>query len=209
MKCFHCKEKGHIASSPDCPLKNKKKEGALQDAQVNATWVDARVFATYDIYYAKDSNLGLGTDVVLLDTQANISLFHPSALENVKPSEKSIRTSGVGGYQMIDREKGYLPNFFEVFFSEYVKVNMLCFAEVEDRFKVEYREREGFVVHLPDGKEVFFRRQNKMFITDIEVVASVLTTIAEKKVQYSAAEVKRAEVAYELLKKKDTHLRVN
>jgi hypothetical protein len=150
MKCFRCKEKGHIASSPNCPLKNKKKEGASEDAQVNATWVDAGVFATYDVCNAMDSSLGLGIDVVLLDTQANISLFHPSALEDVKPSERSIRINGIGGYQMTVRHKGYLPNFFEVFCSEEVKTNVLCFAEVEDRFEVEYREREGFVVRLPD-----------------------------------------------------------
>jgi hypothetical protein len=39
-----------------------------------------------------------------------------------------------------------------------------------------------------------------MFIADVVSVASVLTTIAEKKTQYSTAEVKTAEVAHELLK---------
>jgi hypothetical protein len=39
-----------------------------------------------------------------------------------------------------------------------------------------------------------------MFIADVVSVASVLTTIAEKKTQYSTAEVKMAEVAHELLK---------
>jgi hypothetical protein len=37
MKCFRCKEKGHIASSPECPLKNKKKDGDSKDRQVTAT----------------------------------------------------------------------------------------------------------------------------------------------------------------------------
>jgi hypothetical protein len=102
-------------------------------------------------------------------------------LEDVKPSERSIRINGIGGYQMTVGHEGYLPNFFEVFCSEEVKVNVLCFAEVEDRFEVEYREREGFIVRLPDGKEVFFKRQNKMFVADVATVASVLMTIAEKR----------------------------
>jgi hypothetical protein len=199
-KCFRCKEKGHIASSPNCPLKNKKKDGESQDAQVNVTWVGAGVFATYDVCNAMDSSLGLGIDVVLLDTQANISLFHPSVLEDVKLSERSIRINGIGGYQMTVQHEGYLPNFFKVLCSEEVKTNFLCYAEVEDKFEVEYREREGFVVRLPDGKEVFFKRLNKMFVADVSAVASVLTTIAEKKIQYSVAEVKRAEMAYALLK---------
>jgi hypothetical protein len=33
---------------------------------------------------------------------------------------------------------------------------VLCFTEVEDLFEIEYKEREGFNVRLPDGKEIFF-----------------------------------------------------
>jgi hypothetical protein len=49
-------------------------------------------------------------------------------------------------------------------------------------------------IYNTDGKEVFFKRQNKMFVVDVAAVASVLMNIAEKKIQYSAAEVKRAEM---------------
>jgi hypothetical protein len=121
-------------------------------------------------------------------------------LEDVKPSEKEIRINGVGGYQMTVKSTGHLPNFFEVYCSPEVKVNVLCFAEVEDLFEVEYREKEGFTVRLQNGKEILFARRNKMFVAKVEDVASVLATIAEKKTQYSTAEVKKAEVAYELLK---------
>ncbi len=71
---------------------------------------------------------------------------------------------------------------------------------MEDLFDIEYREREGFIVHLPNGKEIIFKRQNKMFVAKIDQVAAILTTIGEKKLQYSPAEVKKAELAYELLK---------
>ncbi len=101
---------------------------------------------------------------------------------------------------MTVREKGTLPNFFEVFCSPEVKVNVLCFAEVEDMFEVEYVEREGFIVQMPDEREIFFERRNKMFVAKIEDVAEVMATVAEKKIQYATAEVKRAEVAYELLR---------
>jgi hypothetical protein len=159
MKCFRCKEKGHIALSPDCPLKNKKKEDGAQECQVNATWVDADVFATYYVLSATNKSLGLGKDVVLLDTQANISLFHPLVLENIRESKKTITVNGIGGYQMTVKSKGHLPIFFEVYCSPEVKVNVLCFAEVEDLFEIEYKEREGFNVRLPDGKEIFFERR--------------------------------------------------
>jgi hypothetical protein len=142
----------------------------------------------------------LGTDVVLLDTQANISIFHPSVLENVEAREREIKINGIRGYQLTVRDKGFLPNFFEVFCSPDVRVNGICFEEVEDLFKVEYKEYEGFLVHLLDGKEILFKGRNKMFVADVVNVAPVLTTIAEKKTQYLTEEVKRAEVAYELLR---------
>ncbi len=34
-------------------------------------------------------------------------------------------------------------------------MKVLCFGEVEDLFEIEYKEREGFIVLLPDGKEIF------------------------------------------------------
>jgi hypothetical protein len=90
IKSYRCKEKGNIA--PNCPMKNKKKEDGMQDHQVTATWVDADVFTTYDVFSATDGSLGLGKDVVLLDTQGNISLFHLYVLENVKASEREIKS---------------------------------------------------------------------------------------------------------------------
>jgi hypothetical protein len=125
--------------------------------------------------------VGLGTDIVLLDTQANISIFHPSVLENVEAREREIKINGIRGYQLKVRDKGFLPNFFKVFCSPDVRVNVLCFAEVEDLFKVEYKEYEGFVVHLLDGKEMLFKRRNKMFVAGVANVATVLTTLAEKR----------------------------
>jgi hypothetical protein len=52
------------------------KEEDLQERQVTTTWMDADVFATFDVFNATDSSLGLGKDVVLLYTQANIYFTH-------------------------------------------------------------------------------------------------------------------------------------
>jgi hypothetical protein len=64
----------------------------------------------------------------------------------VKVSEREIKINGVGGYQLTMKEVGYLPNVLNVYCSPDVKINVLCFSEVEDLFDIEYKEREGFIV---------------------------------------------------------------
>jgi hypothetical protein len=149
---------------------------------------------------ATDGLLEVSQDEVLLDTQANISLFHPSMLQEVQQSEKIIKVNGIGGYQMTVSRKGHLPGFFDVYCHEGVKVNVLCFADVEDLCEVLYRPNVGFVVHL-DGQEIVFEWRNKLYVAKAnEFHAMMMITVEEKKLQFSTGQVKKAETAYTLLK---------
>jgi hypothetical protein len=55
---------------------------------------------------------------------------------------------GVGGFQMIVKEKGRLKDFFEVYASFETKENDISFAEVEDKYPISYIPHSGFIVHL-------------------------------------------------------------
>jgi hypothetical protein len=161
IKCFRCKKKGHGAKwCPEKEAQRKEAERKSAEGNVHLVWADANVMATYSVLSATDEKLAMSNDEILLDTQANISLFHPSILRDVQESEREVRVNGVGGYQMTVSKKGYLPGFFDVYCHDEVKVNILCFADVEDLYEVVYQPSVGFVVHV-DGKEIIFQRRDK------------------------------------------------
>jgi hypothetical protein len=118
----------------------------------------------------------------------------------VQESDREVQVNGVGGYQMTVSKKGYLPGFFDVYCHDEVKVNILCFADVEDIYEVVYQPSVGFVVHV-DGKEIIFERQNKLYVAKAdEFLMHVMVTVEEKKKEFSSEQVKKAEAAYALLK---------
>ncbi len=41
--------------------------------------------------------------------------------------------------------------------------NILCFADVEDKYDITYVQREKYVVHLP-GRDLEFHRRGKMYV---------------------------------------------
>jgi hypothetical protein len=169
MKCFKCKKKGHpVKFCPEKEAERKEAERKAAEASVHLVWGDANVMTTFNVLNATDGLLEVSRDEILLDTQANISLFHPSMLQEVQESEKTIRVNGIGGYQMTVSRKGYLPGFFDVYCHEGVKVNVLCFADVEDLYEVSYRPSVGFVAHL-DGQEIIFERRNKLYVAKAQV----------------------------------------
>jgi hypothetical protein len=185
---------------PEKEAERKETEQKAAEASVHLVWVDTNVMTNYSVLNATDGGLAVSQDEVLLDTQANISLFHPSVLQDVHEGEREVRVNGVGGYHMTVTKRGYLPGFFEVYCHEQVKVNILCFADVEDIYQVVYRPNVGFVVHLV-GKEVVFERRDKLYVAKArDIVAQVMVTVEEKKSQFSREQVKKAEVAYALMK---------
>jgi hypothetical protein len=201
IKCFRCKKKGHGAKwCPEKEAQRKEAERKSAEGNVHLVWADANVMATYSVLSATDEKLAMSNDEILLDTQANISLFHPSILRDVQESEREVRVNGVGGYQMTVSKKGYLLGFFKVYCHDEVKVNVLCFTDVEDLYEVMYQPSVGFVVHV-DGKEIIFERQDKLYVAKADdFLVHVMVTVEEKKKEFSSEQVKRAEVAYTLLK---------
>ena len=81
---------------------------------------------------------GLLPTKVLLDNQANISIMHPRFLTNVRTAPKKIRVKGVGAPQPIVDKVRDLQGFFKIYASEYMKANILSFADVEDLYSIMY-----------------------------------------------------------------------
>jgi hypothetical protein len=112
-----------------------------------------------------------------------------------------VRVKGVGGTQLIVDQVGDLNGFFEVYASEHTRANVLSFADVEDKYVVTYKEKEAFTVRLSSGKEIKFVRRNKLYVADWQDTGLyVCATVRENESVYTRDEVRRAEMAYELVR---------
>jgi hypothetical protein len=97
-----------------------------------------------------------GTEV-LLDNQADISIIRPELLRQLRPVDETMHVNIVGGIQLELKQAGYLEDFFEVYASTETRVNILSFAEVEEKCLIMYEPFKGFMMHLPEW-EILFRR---------------------------------------------------
>jgi hypothetical protein len=119
-KCQSSSEFGHLASSKACPNKKKKDK---EEGIVNTTWQEYEVnmFTTigteqvqeYIVNNTVNVTQALQPNEMLFDNHADISIVHPSLLENVRKASKSIRVKGVGGIQLVVDHIGTLNGFFK------------------------------------------------------------------------------------------------
>jgi uncharacterized protein (UPF0212 family) len=214
VKCYGCGKKGHLKNSPMCP-KNIEKEKKCQKEGagfMNATWceeIEANMYATvqledeeikeYVVDAAVNGTKGIELTQVLLDIQAGISVMHPMMLSDVRPAERKIRISGVGGLQLIVDKVGMLDGFFQVYASEQTKANVLSFADVEDKCEITYVRGQKFTVHMPE-EDVVFEWKSKLYVADWCVEAAVNATVREKEQLYTKEEIRRVRVALDFLK---------
>ncbi len=90
---------------------------------------------------------------------------------------------------------GDLPEFFQVYASDEIWVNILSFANVEDLYEINYMQKQAFVVHMKD-KDLVFNRHEKLFVADLYKEENVVqATVRENESLYMREEVKRAKEA--------------
>jgi hypothetical protein len=185
---------------------NASKKGAQQEGLVNGTWQEYQEMGVFtsmreeehgSVYMTK----GLLPSEVLLDNQANISIVNPRLLKNVRECEHQIRVRGIGGTQLIVNKVGDLDGFFQVYASEHTTANVICFADVEDKYEITYNKGKSFVVQAAGGKTVEFVRRNKLYVADwVATGLHMYATVQENELVYTRDEVRRAKLAYELVR---------
>ena len=158
------------------------------------------VFTTHSINSATDTHLKLKRNEFLLDNQAEISVFHPSQLINIRTIDWEIRISGIGGVTLKVNNIGYLPGFFDMYASEDAIVNVICFSDVEDKFEITYIPQEAFIVHLEEDHNIMYYRKGKLYVGVLDDVADIYVTVEENESVYTKTGIKRSQMAYELVK---------
>jgi hypothetical protein len=195
VKCFECGERGHYANA--CPTKTDVDQPQTEkDTSVYPTWAEydqASTYCTFQVDLAFNPQKGsegqalvmharLKRTEVLLDIQADVSIFHPSLLTHLEPVDREVKIAGVGGRQLVVRQTGYLDGFFREYASEEATANVLCLADVEDLYAVTYVPQEYFLVRLP-GRVVQFNRQGKLYIADWAEQGYVQVTVAQHRMR--------------------------
>jgi hypothetical protein len=96
---------------------------------------------------------------------------------------------------------GYLDGFFEVYASEHTTANVICFADVEDKYTITYEKGKAFTVQAAGEKTVEFERWNKLYVADWAMTGLYMyVTVRENEQVYTRDEVRRTKLAYELVR---------
>ena len=207
IECFACHKMGHYANK--CPHKKPVGKDAGPDAEsseevtyhVNGAWQSV-VFATTRkvlVHSALDPRIKIEADDVILDNGVDISIFNSKLLREVE-SWDDVQVHGIGGLSTVVDKTGYLEGVFRVHANETTHINLLSYAEVEDKYEITCLRGRGFVVHTED-KDILFARVGKLYVAkwdDIVGYARNYVTTQETEAAYSKGEVLKAKRAYEL-----------
>lgn len=182
--CYKCQEKGHMAR--DCTKgSNNEQEVGVGLASVGHAFASRQVFSKCE---------------VLLDNQASVSALHPGLLRNVRCEDSWV--SGLSGAPHRLPYVGDLEGFFECKGSTDLMANVLCMADVEDLFRVTYKQGKSYTVHLESG-DLVFKRRNKLYVADMsewwqDIGVANVTTTADNEQRYRKHEVARAQIARDI-----------
>jgi len=188
ITCWNCNEEGHV--SYNCPHEDAANDETDENGVVCVS--SGYAFNTRGVKFEWYE--------ALLDYSADISVFHPALLTNVRHQESTV--SGLAGEAESLPYVGELDEFFDVKGSKDVRANVLCAADVEEKYEISYVQGESFTVHMPN-RDLEFRRRNKFFVADmrdwIQDGQAFVSTIADNESRFTKSEVLRARQARELV----------
>ena len=142
-----------------------------------------------------------------MDPQANVSIMHMDFLSGLRKANRAVNAQGVASGQpgLVLDSVGTLQDFFECkcCTSGKASANILCYADVEDKYDITVIPRQAFIVHLP-GKDLHFVRRDKLYVGDMSewlrpYKTANVTTVQGNELKYTVGEVKRARIAQQMI----------
>ena len=108
----------------------------------------------------------MGRSVVLLDAQANVSIFRdPSLLIDIVATNNDDLTYGIAGTGLRTFSSGVLPGFggLRVGLNTTAQANILCQDDVEKLFPITFTQGVSMVVHTHVDDVVFGKDHNRLY----------------------------------------------
>lgn len=216
--CLKCGQPGHIARN--CPTKDnaKKKKVKFVGTHVGKNAAVASILRTdedYDAgvaFPAVQKGWKLPESWILLDNQATISVFGDrTQLSNLRKCAVPMEVTGVGGSIVTDTVGDFGP-FGTVYYHPQALGNILCFADVEDKFCIRYKP--GVYTVRVNHTEYKFQRVGKLYVMDLndtELVSSAsnnqiakasvlpIVTVQDNKIGFTQREIAKADEAVKLV----------
>ena len=124
VECWGCGEAGHMLR--DCPSVETVDSGEERGGSAHVT--------TYQINMISEKSTEWWE--VLLDNQAQISVVDPRILTNIRRMTEPAKIGGITGHHVEINMIGRLTGFFDVLCDHSTGANVLCMADVEDKYPV-------------------------------------------------------------------------
>ena len=198
--CFRCGSTDHLIA--ECP------EGDMEVVESKAYCTQTtKISVTADRVrhckvFAVPSKKIMPWNMVLLDNQSDVSIVDERLLKNVRQSSVIHSVSGMGPVPLVLDKVGELEGFFECAAGTDLKANVLCQADVEDKFPITWTQGVSYIVHHP-RRDIVFKRIDKRYVADMRdwrECCTMVTTVSENESRYTKQQVARARGVRELLK---------
>lgn len=193
-----CRE--HIRNNQQVNMHNHEEVEEPRLDFVNMAMDEVVVHASSEVSSRQST---LGAFDVLLDNQATKGVFHNTKLlSNIRKDSVITRFTGLGGAVECDAVAD-VRDFGVVSYFPQSVANILSFAEVADKHKIEYDHDRGFIVFGDENIYVFERKGNLFvcnFAKYFDNQQIMITTVAENELLYTRREVEDAKKARQLMK---------
>jgi len=225
VQCWKCDKWGHYADN--CPKaanegeqhfqEDEEFDSAVEEEQELTENEEDEPRVSFQNFMSREQHMIRNSkrknmNSILIDTGSNISVFNNKALlRNLRDSEHVQRVYTNGGYQ--DSTKvGFLPGFFEVWYNEDSRLNILSFSDVASKYRItiDTAKENSILVHINKEKVLKFRQvENGLFmLVNFKLNLthsnysidnySFLTLVSENKKSFTKREIEGANKARKL-----------